>query len=479
MRSLSVSVVKSTTKTNLSHNNREMTENEMRTNQHINQEKSSSNLYLVKENIEDLYEREFGQALENYNDKQKRSDRKIDNYYDHISESKKTATQQEMIFQIGTAEDFENGFDRDIAVDILEKSFNDFQERNPQLKIFNAVIHNDEATPHLHINFVPVAEDYKRGLEKQVAFDRAIIQQDPGLDKNRPFENWRAIEVSKIEDRMNEYNLSRKEVGTNKIADVNHFKAIKETERHLKNLQRQIKTLKTDKEEIGKELAVEQSKLSAFKARTERLDKIASKDSTKALKYADDRLKHVKPTIFNKDIVQIPKKDLDSLETAFKGASISNERVLKRNKDLESTNETLVAANKDFSIQNNSLTNKVEKLENKVKDLEQDKRFYEQVFDLFKPYLQKYHDRIQSMLESSPIPGGLKNLLKGFVAGTLADEDLSHAKDVALSANEKGYNEATIYYGIGTTIEEQKQLLEPVKKDPVKISQSKGRGMRL
>ena len=96
MRSLSVSVVKSTTKTNLSHNNREMTENEMRTNQHINQEKSSSNLYLVKENIEDLYEREFGQALENYNDKQKRSDRKIDNYYDHISESKKTATQKEM-----------------------------------------------------------------------------------------------------------------------------------------------------------------------------------------------------------------------------------------------------------------------------------------------------------------------------------------------------------------------------------------------
>ena len=64
-------------------------------------------------------------------------------------------------------------------------------KRNPNLKVYNAVIHNDEASPHMHLNFVPVASGYKRGLEKQVSFDRAIMQQDVTLDKMRPFDDWR------------------------------------------------------------------------------------------------------------------------------------------------------------------------------------------------------------------------------------------------------------------------------------------------
>ncbi|MCR6820496.1 plasmid recombination protein [Bacillus thuringiensis] len=59
------------------------------------------------------------------------------------------------------------------------------------MKVYNAVIHNDEASPHMHLNFVPVASGYKRGLEKQVSFDRAITQQDATLDKTRPFDDWR------------------------------------------------------------------------------------------------------------------------------------------------------------------------------------------------------------------------------------------------------------------------------------------------
>ena len=466
MKALSVSVVKSTTKTNLKHNNREMTKNEMRTNKHIDQEKSSNNIYLVKENIEDLYEKEFGEALEKYNNKQKRNDRKIENYYDHISDSKKTATQQEMIFQIGTFEDFENGFDRAIAVEILEKYFYDFKERNPQLKVFNAVIHNDEATPHLHVNFVPVAKDYKRGLEKQVAFDRAILQQDPSLDKTRPFENWRAIEVSKIEDRMADFNLERKEVGTNKIADVNHFKAIKETERKLEGLNLQVKNLQIDKKEIDTEISEEQVKISILRTRREQLDKIAIKDSAKAHKYADERLKHVKPVIFNKEMVQIPKEDLKGLENAFKSVSISNETVLRENRKLKNKNKELITSNVVLERENISL-------DRRITLLEKDKAYDESVFKAIKPTLVKYHDQIQKFLDVSILPKGFKNLCKGFVSGTLADKDYSHARKVAQFSNTHSFELALDKFGIGATVKEH----EIIKTKKLETKQSRNYGV--
>ncbi|MBD2807421.1 plasmid recombination protein, partial [Xenorhabdus sp. ZM] len=104
-------------------------------------------------------------------------------YYKHIQSSKKTSLQQEMIVQVGDMKDFNYRADYEKANEILLDWFKDFEKRNPNLKVYNAVIHNDEASPHMHLNFVPVASGYKRGLEKQVSFDRAITQQDPTLDK--------------------------------------------------------------------------------------------------------------------------------------------------------------------------------------------------------------------------------------------------------------------------------------------------------
>src|SRR5690625_5559372 len=82
--SMSVSLKKSTTKTNIDHNNRTMSDKEKERNSHIDYERSDENKYLIQEDIRDLYEREFGEALENYNAKQRRADRKIKSYYKHI-----------------------------------------------------------------------------------------------------------------------------------------------------------------------------------------------------------------------------------------------------------------------------------------------------------------------------------------------------------------------------------------------------------
>lgn len=163
---MSVSLKKATKKTNIRHNNRTMNEKEKEKNSHIDYSRSHENKYLVQKDLKEIYRDEFSQALKNYNEKQKRADRKIDDYYKHIQSSKKTALQQEMIVQIGDKDDFSSKEKKDMANEILQEWFLGFEKRNPNLKIYNAVIHNDEATPHMHLNFVPVATGYKRGLEK-------------------------------------------------------------------------------------------------------------------------------------------------------------------------------------------------------------------------------------------------------------------------------------------------------------------------
>lgn len=231
---MSASLWKSPKKTNIKHNNRKQ---EKYDNKEIDISRMIYNKYLVQENIRDLYHREFNEPLEKYNNKQKRKDRKIKNYYEHVSSGKKTNPQQEMIVQVGSGfrgEDYEFGDDNWNKInEILEEYFNEFEKRNPNLKVYNAVIHNDETSPHLHINFVPVASGYKRGLEKQVAFDRAIKQQDKSLDVTHPFEAWRDSEISVLEKLMNERGIERKEVGTNEYEDTNDLKEKTEKLRKL------------------------------------------------------------------------------------------------------------------------------------------------------------------------------------------------------------------------------------------------------
>lgn len=444
MKALSISVVKSTTKTNINHNNRTLTKNEMRANTHIDTKRSDSNIYLVQEDIKKIYDEEFSEALENYNDKQKRNDRKINNYYEHISNSKKTAVQQEMIFQIGTAEDFENENLREVAVGILKETFDTFKDQNPQLKIFNAVIHNDEATPHLHVNFVPVATGYKRGLEKQVAFDKAILQQDSELNKTRPFEDWREQQVSNIEKIMSEYSLERNLVGTNKISDVNHFKAIKETERQLKSLNQELQTKETEvKETIKTNDRLKEQNQAILDKRTQ--------GKEKALKELKTLEKGVKPKIFNKEMVQIPKNDYEDLKKEYLRYSVVNKVLKEQNNKYRQDNSKLFNENKEL-IKKNSL------MVNKLHDYQEDEHLSNQLFDLIKPTLIKYHDQIQKSLNIFPISNDLKNYFKGFVGSTLNDRNLKYSKEVALFSNHNSYEQALDEFSIGSTVLEHQEL---------------------
>ena len=136
------------------------------------------NIDYCNENIKTVYRKMFDEALKRYNDKQTRADRKIENYYEKIRNSKQEKPFHELILQIGDKENMsaesENG---QLAREVLDEYYRGFQERNPQLKVFSAHLHMDEATPHLHIDFVPFTTGSKRGLDTRVSLKQALAAQ--------------------------------------------------------------------------------------------------------------------------------------------------------------------------------------------------------------------------------------------------------------------------------------------------------------
>lgn len=308
MGAMSASLKLDTGKTNIAHNNRTMSDKEKELNPHIDESRSSENKYLVEKDIKEVYKEEFGEALEKYNAKQKRNDRKIKDYYKNICASKKTKPQQEMIIQVGNKDDFSSREDYEKANQILEEWFNGFAERNPNLKVYNAVIHNDEATPHLHLNFVPVAEDYKRGLEKQVSFNKAIASQDENFNQERPFENWREKEMAVLENLMKERGIERKLVGTNDYKDVNDYKEKKQLESEIQELEAEKETVLSD--------------LRAFKKPKEIVERI--EQSAKSAIFTD---KVTLPSSEYKKLIDVAKSSVKIKYTSEKKINAASEEI--------------------------------------------------------------------------------------------------------------------------------------------------------
>ena len=141
-------------------------------------ERSHLNITYCEENIKAVYHELFDEALARYNSKQTRADRKIKDYYEKIRASKQEKTFHEIILQVGNKDDMHTGSDNgELAVEILEEYMTGFRERNPQLRVFSAHLHMDEATPHLHIDFIPFTTGSKRGLSTHVSLKQALADQ--------------------------------------------------------------------------------------------------------------------------------------------------------------------------------------------------------------------------------------------------------------------------------------------------------------
>ena len=172
--------------TNIRHNNRELTEKEFKSDahKHIQREKSKYNIQIVKRDIKDVYHELFDDALNAYNAKQKRKDRKIDDYYKHVQKSKNLDLQREFIVTVGNKADWERlSFEEKQEVgEALERYVRDFNERHDNMTIYNAIVHLDESgAPHAHFNVIPTARlDIKMDLQSSRPLERLWSKKDLG-----------------------------------------------------------------------------------------------------------------------------------------------------------------------------------------------------------------------------------------------------------------------------------------------------------
>ena len=180
-------------------------------------ERSYLNIEYINENIEDVYHELFDEALARYNEKQSRKDRCIDNYYEKIRSGKQEKTFHEIILQIGDKDNMgAKTEDGQLAAKILNEYMQDFQQRNPTLRVFSAYLHMDEATPHLHIDFVPYTTESKRGLDTRVSLKQALsaLGFKGGTRRETELNQWVAAEKKQLAAVMERHGIEWEQKGT-------------------------------------------------------------------------------------------------------------------------------------------------------------------------------------------------------------------------------------------------------------------------
>lgn len=322
------------------------------------------NIDYCNENIKKVYHELFDEALERYNTKQTRSDRKIENYYEKIRNSKQEKPFHELILQIGDKENMnaesENG---QLAREVLDEYYRGFQERNPQLKVFSAHLHMDEATPHLHIDFVPFTTGSKRGLDTRVSLKQALAAQGfkGGTRGDTEWNQWVSAEKSALAFVMERHGIEREHKGTH--------------EKHLS-------VLDYKKQEREKEIAVLDNQLAEkkdeFRVMADRIENFDNGE--KALQKLDESImslpeyqlpeppammsarsykaKFVEPLIARlKSLISIlfaryfkAKDSYNRLNITNANLYRANERLEKINGKLSEENTRLRAENKDYSL---------------------------------------------------------------------------------------------------------------------------------
>ena len=198
-------------KGSLSHNSRQFIA------ENVDSSRTPLNVEYRNEDIRAVYHELFDDALAHYNEKQTRRDRVIDDYYEKIRTGKQEKPFEELIIQIGNKDDMnassENG---QLARQMLDEYMQSFQQRNPTLRVFSAHLHMDEATPHLHIDFIPFTTGSKRGLETRVSLKKALeaLGFMGGTKSRTELNQWIESEKQALASIMARHDIEWEQKGT-------------------------------------------------------------------------------------------------------------------------------------------------------------------------------------------------------------------------------------------------------------------------
>ena len=294
-------------------------------------ERSYLNVEYCNENIRDVYHELFDEALSRYNEKQTRNERRIDDYYEKIRSGKQEKPFHEIILQIGDRDtmgaETEEGR---LAAKILDEYMQDFQRRNPTLRVFSAHLHMDEATPHLHIDFVPYITGSKRGLDTRVSLKQALtaLGFKGGTRRETELNQWVSAEKQQLAAIMLEHGIEWEQKGT-------HEKHLSLLDFEKQEREKEVAALEAQKAELEKHNATMQEVNEKWLDQLENIEKeifSAQENRKEADKQAEQAKK--KASQYEKKLTEIAPmvKDMERFAEKY---SANPEEVLPESGTLE------------------------------------------------------------------------------------------------------------------------------------------------
>ena len=264
-------------KGSLSHNRRDFIA------ENVDSSRTPLNVEYCNEDIRAVYHELFDDALARYNEKQTRKDRIIDDYYEKIRTGKQEKLFEELIIQIGNKDDMnvtsENG---QLARQMLDEYMQSFQQRNPTLRVFSAHLHMDEATPHLHIDFIPFTTGSKRGLETRVSLKKALeaLGFTGGTKSHTELNQWIESEKQALASIMARHDIEWEQKGT-------HEEHLSVLDYKKQERSKEVAALETQIDALQEQTATAETMLSE---KQEQLDDIAPilKNTEKFVRKYDD-----------------------------------------------------------------------------------------------------------------------------------------------------------------------------------------------
>ena len=346
-------------------------------------ERSHLNVEYCNENIKDVYHELFDEALARYNEKQTRNDRRIDDYYEKIRSGKQEKPFHEIILQIGDREtmgaETEEGR---LAAKILDEYMQGFQRRNPTLRVFSAHLHMDEATPHLHIDFVPYTTGSKRGLDTRVSLKQALMALGfkGGTRQETELNQWVMAEKQQLAAIMLEHGIGWEQKGT-------HEKHLSLLDFEKKERAKEVSMLEKQKSELEEHNAimqevnekyldqlerVEKDIFSAQESRKE-VDKQAEQAKKKAAQY-EKKLTEIAPMVkemerFAEKYSADPEEVLPEAGTLETGKSYREKKAKPLIKKIVTVLRSVYRAYLDLSIKFSDMQRSYERAWDKVNSL--------------------------------------------------------------------------------------------------------------
>jgi len=463
---MGVGVSFSQNKGNLSHNERKFYTN------NIDIDRSKDNLQFYSLSVEEAYKEYFGNAIDEYNRTQKRKDRlkSVDKYLFELRENehKKGAEKPfyEIVVQIGdknTCNILNNKEQAENAKNVLIEYVKGWQDRNPNLRVFNATIHMDETTPHLHLDYIPVATGYKQGIKVRNSLSKALECQGLGKGVGRNDNasiRWQKQEREVIKDLAINHGFEIEEKGVDRPhLSVSEYK--RASDDLNERIERNLEVLEVSKTKVpfSDKVMIKESDLAAL----ENLSKLGQQARNAATEHdlaltadfelKNKQLKDREYQITNQEnkITQKLKEAEKALQIATSAKEIAQEQE-KNSKHMKSVYEKLYNEQKNLNQEYNELLKKnvsfsqeISKLSDDIKYLKQ--THSEKVTSLNTQIAQAKNDvsKLENQIAEKDAQHikALSNLKRQYEqeANKLKEQYKNDLKEISVSSHETGYNQ--------------------------------------